>query len=110
MNPQPCPSCKGKCCVTGGNLRIQHAETRHFRHTCSDCEDGTREAHPIPAPEPTRAYEEGVAAERVATVAHLRSRMGMYDGELPSDSAVCRALHFLILEIERGEHHAKASP
>lgn len=51
--------------------------------------------------EAIRAY---VAEERAAVVAWLRSRMGMYDGELRSDEAVCEALQYLSAEIERGDH------
>jgi hypothetical protein len=47
MTPEPCPTCKGRCCVTGGNLKIHHGGWNTFgrggisyRHDCPDCEEG----------------------------------------------------------------------
>ena len=39
--PKPCPTCNGRCCVTGGNLKVDHGGARNVRHDCLDCEDGT---------------------------------------------------------------------
>jgi len=45
MTPEPCPTCRGRCCVTGGALKIPHGggnalSVRHYRHDCPDCEEG----------------------------------------------------------------------
>lgn len=88
MTDEPCPTCTGRCCVTGGNLKIHHdgggafSFATSYRHNCPDCEDGTTTGDtPMPLhPEAER--------ERAAVVTWLR------DEEYP----------ILALAIERGEH------
>lgn len=43
MTPEPCPTCKGKCCCRVENgLPIPHSVAiLYIRHVCPDCDDGT---------------------------------------------------------------------
>ena len=58
MTFEPCPTCNGRCCVTGGALKIHHdgggafTFAMSYRHDCPDCEDGTV------GPPPARTAEE----------------------------------------------------
>ena len=96
MTPEPCPTCTGRCCVTGGNIKIHHDGGGAFtfavsyRHNCPDCEDGTTTGD---TPMPLHPAAEG---ERAAVVAWLRTlRAGYAGSELMALAADA---------IERGAH------
>jgi hypothetical protein len=99
MNIEPCPTCTGRCCVTGGNLKIHHGGggaftfAMSYRHNCPDCEDGTTTGD---TPMPLHPAAE---SERAAVVAYLR--------ELGAINAMLSPCLGVADDIESGEHRLK---
>lgn len=42
MTPEPCPVCKGKCCLDELYYPVGHMGAGWYRHDCSGCDDGTK--------------------------------------------------------------------
>ena len=52
MNEDPCPHCRGKCCVDLDlGYRVSHCGAQFFEHACDFCVDGTKYLPPSPARE-----------------------------------------------------------
>ena len=110
MTPEPCPTCKGRCCRNQDfGYRVEHMGAEHYQHDCDDCCDGIK----YPA---QRTYEQGSAeGERRATeriVAWLRGepeRLVACDGHRHAGGKPCFVLSPMPADeladaIERGEH------
>ena len=109
MTTEPCPTCKGVCCVNKyGNpadhgsalalhscpkcdngYRIEHMAAECYEHYCEACHDGT-------VPKPVWTAED----ERAATVVYLRGQ-----AEIAYDNSDAHHALWLAAEaIERKEH------
>ena len=93
MIPEPCPVCKGYCCVTKRGGPADHGAAVAL-HACPDCKDGTRVPLLTPAPKPALTAEE----ERAAIVAYLRYQAEVF---VDDERALCRAAD----DIEQGAQH-----
>jgi len=84
MTPEPCPTCKGKCCRDQDyGYRVEHMGAECYEHVCEACLDGDKYV-------PPRSIED----ERSDVLAYLRGGMGC--GQ--------HAVAFVADHIERGEH------
>lgn len=43
---EPCPECKGKCCLDELYYPIEHMGAGWYGHDCESCEDGTKYVPP----------------------------------------------------------------
>ncbi len=44
--PEPCPECKGRCCLDELYYPIEHMGAGWYGHDCESCEDGTKYVMP----------------------------------------------------------------
>ena len=91
MTPEPCPTCKGRCCRDHYGYRIAHMDTdaEFCEHTCDACYGGTKYTAPRTAD-----------TERAAVLAYLRSAY--------SPNTIVPLPDFLaalLRMVEKGEHH-----
>ena len=88
MTPEPCPTCKGRCCRDEFGYRVVHMGAEHYQHDCDDCCGGVQYA-------PMRS----VADERADVVAWLREQQERVEFALTA-----AGYEHAADAIERGEH------
>jgi len=87
MTPEPCPTCKGKCCRDDLGYRVAHYGAELYEHVCEACLDGDKYV-------PPRSIED----ERADVVAYMRC-------EAKDATWAAEAALFDVSDaIERGEH------
>ena len=99
MTPEPCPTCKGRCCRDHYGYRIAHMDTdaEFCEHTCDACKDGY-------APTPIASLTPAADTERAAVLAYLRSAYAPNTiVPLPDFLAA------LLRMVEKGEHHREGN-
>ena len=98
MTPEPCPTCKGRCCRDHYGYRIAHMDTdaEFCEHTCDACYGGTKYT----------ALRQQVAELTALGVSLHKAAAAGRDNERAAVVAWLYRQHYddTATRIERGEH------